>query len=311
MTNDADIPVLAILGPTAVGKTATALDLAQELGGEIVSADSRLLYMGMDVGTAKPSREELAQVPHHLIDVTTPDNPWTMARYIDEARSAIRQIHSRGRLPMIVGGTGQYVQALLEGWDPPPKGDESIRETYRRVVDREGSLALHRLLAEKDPVSAEKIDYRNVRRVIRALEIVDLTGHPASSQKKKAPPPYRTKKIGLIRPRGELYARIDARIDQMLEDGLVAEVQALLDAGYDADLPALSAIGYRQIITALQGQASMDEAVARIRKLTRQFVRRQANWWKPDDPSIHWFQMTPGVVADILAAVRVWRDQAV
>jgi len=308
MSVEIDTPVLVILGPTAVGKTETALALAHSLQGEIVSADSRLLYIGMDIGTAKPSREEQARIPHHLIDVTTPDQPWTMVRYIRAAGEAIERIHARGRLPMIVGGTGQYVQALLEGWDPPPKGSELIRSTYRQKAQEQGAQALHDLLAARDPDSANKIDHRNVRRVIRALEIMDLTGEPASSQKKKTPPPYRTMKIGLIRPREELYARIDARIDRMLSEGLVAEVQALLDAGYSPDLPAMSAIGYRQIIAALQGDMCLEEAVARIRKLTRQFVRRQANWWKPDDPGINWFRATPDVTADILAAVQVWQD---
>ena len=305
------IPVVAILGPTAVGKTEIAIEVARALNGEIVSADSRLLYKGMDIGTAKPDSDVLKRIPHHLIDVTTPDNPWTMARYIAEARHAIEDIHRRGRLPLIAGGTGQYVQALLEGWDPPPAADDtSLRERLKLYAEEHGPQALHRQLSEIDPESADHIDYRNVRRVIRALEIYALTGAPASTQKKKSPPPYRCLKVGLIRPRAELYARIDARIESMFAGGLVDEVKTLLARGYNPALPALSAIGYRQVIDALEGKISMDEAMAAIRKLTRQFVRRQANWWKPDDASIHWFVMEQGVLDSIKTSIQTWLKQA-
>ena len=299
-------PLVAVIGPTAVGKTTTALALARTLNGEIVSADSRLLYRGMDIGTAKPSPQELAAVPHHLIDVTVPDMPWTMARYLAEAETVIAGIHQRGRLPLLVGGTGQYVTAVLEGWDPPPAGSKQIRARLQAFVDEHGSEALHARLAESDPVSAGAIDHRNIRRVIRALEICELTGQPASTQKKKTPRPYHILKIGLIRPREELYARIDARIDDMLDQGLIAEVKALLKMGYEPSLPALSAIGYKQIVQALHDEMTMPEAVASIRKQTRQFVRRQRNWWKPDDPSIRWFRMTEGVEEEIIDLVREW-----
>ncbi|MBN2556039.1 MAG: tRNA (adenosine(37)-N6)-dimethylallyltransferase MiaA [Anaerolineales bacterium] len=305
------IPVVAILGPTAVGKTEAAIAVARALNGEIVSADSRLLYKGMDIGTAKPDSAVLKRIPHHLIDVTTPDNPWTMARYIEEARRAIQDIRRRGRLPLIAGGTGQYVQALLEGWEPPPAADDCmLRERFKSYVEEHGSQALHQQLSEIDPESAHRIDYRNVRRVIRALEIFELTGAPASSQKKKSPPPYRCLKVGLIRPRAELYARIDVRIESMFADGLVDEVKSLLARGYDPALPAFSAIGYRQVIDALEGKISMDEAMAAIRKLTRQFVRRQANWWKPDDASIRWFVMEQGVLDAIKFSIETWLEQA-
>jgi len=300
------IPLVAIIGPTAVGKTQTAIGVAEALQGEIVSADSRLLYRGMDIGTAKPSSEERERVPHHLIDVTTPDRPWTMARYLAEAQRTIKAVHQRGSLPILVGGTGQYVQAVLEGWDPPPAGSENIRARWRAYLEKEGSEALHARLGELDPESAAKIDHRNVRRVIRALEICELTGEPANSQKKKSPPPYSVLKIGLIRPRSELYARIDVRIDGMLERGLVDEVKGLLEEGYSPELPALSAIGYRQVIDALQGECTMEQAIASVRKLTRQFVRRQANWWKPDDPSIRWHTVDEGVVDAVLNSVSAW-----
>jgi tRNA dimethylallyltransferase len=300
-------PLVAIVGPTAVGKTEISICLAEMLGGEIVSADSRLIYRGMDIGTAKPSIESRARIPHHLIDVTEPNQPWSLAIYRREALKAIDTIHQRGRLVMLVGGTGQYVTAILEGWVPPPRsGDPSLRQRLESFANAHGPEDLHNQLANIDPVSAAKIDYRNVRRVVRALEIYHITGLPFSQQRIHQPPPYRVLRIGLTLPRPELYARIDARIDEMLASGLIAEVEDLLERGYDPDLPAMSAIGYRQITDYLRGSISLEDAVRQMRRATRQFVRRQSNWFKVDDPRIHWFDVQDDVVERVESLIKTW-----
>jgi tRNA dimethylallyltransferase len=300
-------PLVAIVGPTAVGKTEISIRLAEKLNGEIVSADSRLIYCGMDIGTAKPSLELRSRVPHHLIDVTDPDQPWSLASYRRAAYKAIDTIHQRGRLAMLVGGTGQYVTAILEGWVPPPRsGDPSLRQRLESYANAHGPEALHHQLVDVDPLSAVKIDYRNVRRVVRALEIYHITGIPFSQQRTNQPPPYRVLRIGLTLPRVELYARIDARIDAMLDSGLIAEVEDLLEQGYDPDLPAMTAIGYRQITEYLRGSTSLEEAVRQICRATRQFVRRQSNWFKEDDPRIHWFDVRGDAIDKVESLIRTW-----
>ena len=301
------LPLIAIVGPTAVGKTEISIHLAEQLNGEIVSADSRLLYRGMDIGTAKPSLEDRARVPHHLIDVTEPENPWSLGLFRRAAHVAVESIHLRGRLPFLVGGTGQYVSAILEGWSPPPKSDDpDVRSKLEDFASAHGSQALHERLAEVDPDTASRIDHRNVRRVVRALEIYHVTGFPPSQQRVAQPPPFRVLRVGLSLPRSELYARIDARIDAMLETGLVKEVEGLLARGLSPDLPAMTAIGYHQIADYLQGVIGLDEAVHRIRRATRQFVRRQSNWFKANDPQIHWFEARQGVEERIEGLIRTW-----
>jgi len=300
-------PLVAIVGPTAVGKTEISIYLAERLGGEIVSADSRLLYRGMDIGTDKPLKEVRSHIPHHLIDVTDPDQPWSLAIYRREAMDVIHAIHQRGRLPMLVGGTGQYVTAILEGWIPPPKsGDPSLRQRLENYAEEHGSVALHEQLEEIDPTSAAKIDHRNVRRVVRALEIYHITGFPPSQQRSNQPPPYQTLRVGLKLPRPELYARIDTRIDAMLDAGFIDEVGELLERGYAPDLPAMTAIGYRQIADHLRGLISLDEAIHQMRKATRQFVRRQSNWFKQDDDRIHWFDVRDDVIDSVESLIRTW-----
>lgn len=287
-------PVVAIIGPTAVGKTALAVELAEYFVGEIVSADSRQFYRGMDIGTAKPSPEELARVPHHLIDVADPDEPWSLAAFKREAAAALADIHNRGKLPFLVGGTGQYIYGLLDDWQiPNQQPDTRLREVLDAWGRQLGPYRFHHKLALIDPAAAAVIQPENLRRTVRALEVILLTGHRFSEQRRLGASPYSLLKIGLIRPRAELYARVDARISTMLADGMVAEVRKLRERGFTADLPTLSAIGYREICAYLDGKMSLDEAVTQMKRFTRDYIRRQANWFKQNDPSIHWLPAGP------------------
>ncbi|WP_299027916.1 tRNA (adenosine(37)-N6)-dimethylallyltransferase MiaA [uncultured Thermanaerothrix sp.] len=304
-------PVVVIVGPTAVGKTEVAIQVAQHLDAEIVSADSRLFYRGMDIGTAKPSVEERQHVPHHLIDVAEPDEIWNLALYQREVVRVIADIHRRGKLPLLVGGTGQYIRAIIEGWEIPPQApDTRLRHVLERWAQEVGANALHQKLELLDPVAAQSIDPRNVRRTIRALEVIFRTGKRFSAQRRRGGVHYSFLIIGLKRPRPELYRRIDQRIEQMLNQGLVGEVQALLAKGYSPDLPPLTAIGYREIIQYLEGKISLDEAVTLIKRRTRDFVRRQATWFREDDPRIHWLEVDEWTVKRVLALIedeRAWQ----
>jgi tRNA dimethylallyltransferase len=301
-------PLVVILGPTAVGKTEISLQLAERLKGEIVSADSRLLYRGMDIGTAKPSRAEFQRVPHHLIDVADPDETWSLALFQEEAHRIIAEIHQRLRLPFLVGGTGQYIRAVIEEWEiPRVEPDPRLRQALEKWAEVIGLQGLHDRLAVLDPQAAQGIDFRNLRRTVRALEVILLTGQPFSTQRKRGTSPYDTLLVGLNRPRPDLYARVDARIDQMIEMGLEEEVKKLLDKGYSPDLPTLSAIGYREITAAIREEMSLEEALTQIKRITRIFVRRQANWFKASDPDIHWFDAaSQGVVEEIETLIRIW-----
>ena len=297
------VRLIAIVGPTAVGKTELSLRLASALGGEIVSADSRQVYRYMDIGTAKPSPEELASVPHHLIDVVDPDEEMTLAHYKRLATDAIEDVHRRGRLPLLVGGTGLYVRTVLEGWTVPRVPPDTVfRAQMRQRARLSGHCVLHAELAAIDPTAAKRIDARNVRRVIRALEVHRATGKPISQLQTRHPPDYAILKIGLTRPRPELYGRIDIRVDAMMEQGLVGEVRGLLARGYGMDLPAMSALGYRQLGRHLKGETSLSEAVALVKRRTRQFVRRQYNWFRLADESINWHDMSS---LDVDALVRL------
>jgi tRNA dimethylallyltransferase len=285
-------PLILIVGPTAVGKTEIAIQLAEILNGEIVSADSRLFYRGMDIGTAKPTAAEQARVPHYLIDVAEPDETWSLAKFQQEARRVIADIHARGKLPFLVGGTGQYVRAVTEGWLPPEvKPDDKLRTELEKMKNERGHDWLFEKLKLLDPEVATKMDARNVRRTIRALEVILTTGRKFSAQRGHSDSPYRLITIGLTRPREELYVRVDVRIDAMFEAGLVEEVRRLLEKGYSPELPSMSGIGYRECMGVVKGQFSEEQAKVQIRHDTRVFVRRQANWFKDSDPSIHWFRV--------------------
>jgi tRNA dimethylallyltransferase len=275
------IPLLAIVGPTAVGKTALAIALAQALGGEIVSADSRQVYRGMDIGTAKPTPAERTAAPHHLIDVVEPDEEFSLALYQELATAAIEEIAARGRLPLLAGGTGQYLAALLEGWRIPRVAPRpELRAALEREAKREGATALHARLALVDPAAAAAILPTNVRRVVRALEVYQLTGRPISEQQAKQPPPYRVRTLWLTLPPAELYARIDARVDAMVAAGLLDEVRGLVERGYSWELPAMSGLGYREFQPFFAGQASLADAITRLKFDTHAFARRQPAWFR-------------------------------
>jgi len=284
--------LIAIVGPTGVGKTALALQLTQALDGEIVSADSRQIYRYMDIGTAKPTPEELSLVPHHLIDVLDPDEPFSLAEFQERAYAAIEDVLSRGRLPFLVGGTGQYVRAVIEGWKiPRVPPDEDLRaRLYAQEEEKEGSL-YDRLIA-LDPAAEDLIDRRNVRRVVRALEVCLKSGRPFSEQRGKSPPPYRIVQVGLTMEREALYERVDARIEDMVARGLVQEVQGLLDRGYTWDLPAMSSLGYVQLKDHLSGSGTCEDSIALIKKETRRLIRQQYNWFRLTDARILWLDAT-------------------
>jgi tRNA dimethylallyltransferase len=293
-------PLVAIVGPTAVGKTEHAIAVAEKLNAEIVSADSRLFYRGMDIGTAKPTAAQRARVPHHLIDIADPNQPISLPVFQQLAAEAIASIHTQGKLPILVGGTGQYVRAILEGWSPPKLAPQPrLRDAISAWGNEIGGVELHRRLAVLDPQAASIIDARNVRRTQRALEVILATGRRFSAQRNKSESLYHALLIGLTLPRSELYARIDQRIASMLANGWLQEVQGLLNLGYDPSLPAMSAIGYAQLARHLRGELSLEEAVTEIKRGTRAFVRRQGAWFPPSDPGIRWFENKPGVEAAI------------
>ena len=299
-------PLLLIVGPTAVGKTELAIRLAERLNGEIVSADSRLFYRGMDIGTAKPTPAEQARAPHHLIDVANPDETWSLAMFQQSAHEIIADIHARGRLPLLVGGTGQYVRAVTQGWTPPEvEPDDRLRLVLEKLAEERGKEWLYDRLKAVDPEAAAVIDLRNVRRTIRALEVILTTGHKFSAQRGQADLPYDLLTVGLKRPREELYARVDARIDAMFAAGLLDEVRALLAKGYSPELPSMSGIGYRECCQVVSGQMSEEQARVQMKRITRVFVRRQANWFKESDPNICWFEAgDPKVLEKVLTLTK-------
>lgn len=297
--------VIMIVVLTAVGKTRLSINLADRIQGEIISADSRYLYRGMDIGTAKPTEEELASVPHHMIDIADPDDTWSLPRYLEETLRLIDEIHARKKPPIIVGGTGQYVRALTEGWRMPEfEPNQELRKVLADWSMLIGAMELHRKLSIIDMEAAKIIDATNVRRTIRALEVIFITGQRFSELRRKEGPTHDYWIIGLTMARDELYKRVDARINSMFDNGLVNEVRMLLEKGYSPALPSMSAIGYREVVQSIQGDITLEDAKVLMRKNTRQFIRRQANWFKPSDESIHWYEMHPEPMEQLLNDMR-------
>jgi tRNA dimethylallyltransferase len=297
--------VLALVGPTAVGKTALALQLADVLPVEVVSADSRTVYRWMDIGTAKPTPAERQHLPDHLIDVVDPDEPYSLAVYQQQALEAIARIRARGRLPLLVGGAGLYVSAVCEGLRlPDVSPDHAYRQALEEHARQAGWQVLQQELASVDPESAARIDPRNVRRVIRALEVFHATGRPFSEwQKPVDDPPVVCTQIGLELERPALYARIDARIDAWIAGGLVDEVRALLERGYAPGLPSMSGLGYREIARHLAGDLPLETAVAQFKQATHLYAKRQMTWFGAR-PAIRWLDAATASVEQVLQLQR-------
>jgi len=291
-SNNTKKPLIILLGPTAVGKTALSFELAERFNGEIVSADSRLFYRGMDIGTAKPTPEQQARVVHHLIDIAAPDEVWSLGRYKQAAAEAIAEVHAKGKLPLLVGGTGQYVRAISEGWVIPERPpDNRMREVLNHWVEEIGPEGLYERLKVVDPVATEKILPGNVRRTIRAFEVIFHSGRLFSEQRAKEPVPYEILKIGLNRPRPVIDERIEQRVDAMMAADFLQEVRQLLESGVMLEMPSMSAIGYRQLGAHLLGECSLEDAVEETKRVTKKFYRRQMNWFKLKDERISWFDL--------------------
>jgi tRNA dimethylallyltransferase len=288
--------VVAVVGPTGIGKSCLGLHLADTIGGEIINADSRQVYRYMDIGTDKPGPDERARVPHHLIDIIDPDQSFSLALYQSEALRSIEAVMHGGRLPVLVGGSGLYVWAILEGWTVPEvPPDPGLRRRLAERAAAEGIEPLYRRLQSLDPVSAGRINPQNLRRIIRALEVYEATGKPASQVQGKSPPPFHTLIVGLTAERSRLYGLIDRRVDEMLQRGLVAEVRSLTDRGYGFDLPSMSSVGYRQMGRFIRGEMDLPAAVSQIKFETHRFARHQYAWFRLTDPRIRWFDIQDDV----------------
>jgi tRNA dimethylallyltransferase len=299
--------VLMIVGPTGVGKTALALKIANAVKSEIISTDSRLLYRGMDIGTDKPSPEVLSAVKHHLINVADPDDTWTLSKINGAVIDEIDQLLAIGKLPILVGGTGQYFRSLIEGWEIPElKPNLELRKVLENWGKEIGAYELHQKLSLIDKKSGISIQPQNIRRTVRALEVVFSTGKRFSDLRKKTKPIYDFKVIGLTTSRDDLYQTIDKRIDEMFAKGFIKEVEDLAGKGYTKDLPSMSAIGYHEIMQYLAGKLTVEEVKIVMKRKTRQFVRRQSNWFNQDNPLIEWITIPPDPTNAVIASVRTW-----
>jgi tRNA dimethylallyltransferase len=297
--------LIAVIGATASGKTSAAAMIAARFSGEVINADSRLFYRGMEIGTAYPSTEILAMAPHHMIGFLEPEASFSLAQFLPSAVSSIRDIGSRNHLPVLAGGTGQYVWGLLEGWQVPIVApDNELRAKLERELAETSVDALYGRLFELDADAAATTDEKNPRRVIRALERV-ISGH-GSSSRIAIDPGYNALVIGLYVDRAELHRRIVARVDQMLADGWVDEVQRLIDSGIDFQAPALSAIGYREIADVIAGKMTLADARTHTIQATNRLVRHQNNWFKQSDPRISWIDVTDADLVRVVDRVREW-----
>jgi len=282
--------IAVICGPTGIGKTATAISLAESYDGEIVGADSMQIYREMEIGTAKPTPKEQARIPHHMVDIIPPDAPFDAARYEKMARKAVDDLHRRGKLPVVAGGTGFYIKALTRGLFDTLPNDPVVRNRLQEEAETLGGRALHERLTACDPETARRLHPNDTYRTVRALEVFEVTGKPLSAHHQDhqfGDRPFRELKIGLSIPRETLYRRIDTRVDRMLRAGLLDEVRGLLEKGYTPELKSMQSIGYRHMADFLQGRLPWEEAVRTMKRDTRRYAKRQMVWFKAD-PEIHW-----------------------
>ena len=291
--------VLGLVGPTASGKTSLSLLVAERLGGEILCMDSMQIYRGMDIGTAKPTAEEQARVPHHLHSFLDPNESFSVSQYAQKAREVIERVD----VPILVGGTGMYLQSLSLPMDyGAVGGDEEIRKKYHAIADSQGPEALHALLKQVDPASAQKLHPNDMRRVVRALEVYDLTGAPLSSQKTPGPEdaPYDFQLYAIDLPRNVLYDRVERRVDAMMAQGLLEEVRRLKDSGLSPDAQSMQCLGYKELWPVLTGETTLSDAVSLLKLRTRHYAKRQLTWFKRDE-RIQWLPWTPGQELEPLA----------
>ncbi|MCH8814250.1 MAG: tRNA (adenosine(37)-N6)-dimethylallyltransferase MiaA [Chloroflexi bacterium] len=277
--------LIAVVGPTVSGKTRLGIELARRYGGEIIGADSRQVYRLMDIGTAKPTADERSRAPHHLIDIIDPDEPFSLGQWLDLANEALDRVWADGKQPILVGGTGQYVWSLIEGWRVPRVAPQPA---LRKELSERAPEDLLAELRRVDPEAESFIDPRNVRRVIRALEVYAETGKPFTYWRRKDAPGFKTVVVGLRVPRDALYERIDARVDAMIAGGMVGEVRSLLERGYSRELPSMSGIGYGEMCALIAGEVTLEEATEQMKTRTHGFARHQNSWFKPSDERIRW-----------------------
>lgn len=305
--NETKPKLIMLIGPTASGKTGLAIQLANALDTEIISADSRYLYRQLNIGTAKPTDLELAQVRHHLVNCADLDAPWSIGEYKEEAERIINKLNHEGKIPILAGGTGQYIRAIRQNWQIPElEADDRMRNVLEAIGEKIGFEKLHENLQILDSQAAGIIDFRNHRRTVRALEVIFKTGVRFSQVRSKEETPFDMLIIGLEWQRQELYQRIDERIEQMMGAGFIEEVRELLAKGYKESLLKMGVIGYSELIAFLDGEISLEEATMLIKRNTRKYVRRQANWFKPADPEIHWLNaQDPAILQKMLDLVKV------
>ena len=306
-------PILVIVGPTAVGKTGLAIRVAKQVDGEIISADSMQVYKGLDIGTAKPTEAERQGVPHHLLDVVAVDQEFSVADYQLMVEDILMDLAKRGKTPILTGGTGLYIRAVLEGFVFDSQGkDDDLRARLQEVAESQGNIALHRRLAVVDPDTAKRLHPNDRRRVIRALEIYHTTGQTLSQHldaQKQLKPRHQAVKFGLARNRPRLYQRIDARVDQMIEAGLLDEVKNLLEQGLAEGATAMQALGYKELVGYLRGEYDLAEAIRLLKRDTRRYAKRQLTWFRRDEEII-WLDLDKLTIEDATdkIATTYWRN---
>jgi tRNA dimethylallyltransferase len=298
---------LIICGPTGVGKTEVAIEVAERLGGEVISADSRQVYRYLNIGTAKPTPEQREKIPHHLIDIVDPNEQFTAADYGNLARETIREVFEGGKTPIVSGGTGLYLRALTEGLFYGPPADPEIRGQFERVADEKGEAALYQQLLQVDPEAAERIHPHDRKRIVRALEVFQICGKPLSLLQREGeypPKEYQFIKVGLTQRREELYKKIEKRVDKMIKEGLLGEVRALIERGYDGELVPLKTVGYKEMFEHLEEKYSLKRAIELVKRNTRRYAKRQLTWFRKDK-EIHWFEIeTPKLIDKVVEEYR-------